>query len=281
MVIYRFYQDAYEFKHYLAKFGVPYKVFGDKSRRDRPFVNVIFALIRTIESYSIHKNPWKEVLLCLDRVGNKYADEMIEWLKIKDPNEKVYPKNHLYVESFQELLEFVESMKNLKAPISEKLNRIMKFAKGLPGGSSSVNEHIQPTLLKHAEESFLLSDIIGRYYDRFYPLYYPGTRNPPYPNKYLTLSNVHRIKGGEFHTVFYLGATDKNYIKYQLLEKTKTRESELHVSNVTATRSRRRLFLLFPINLKEWERNQEASNPWQFFRKVDNELYNVVKKKCS
>jgi ATP-dependent DNA helicase UvrD/PcrA len=92
-------------------------------------------------------------------------------------------------------------------------------------------------------------------------------------------STIHGIKGGEFNTVFYLGVSDELYIKNKSFKKEKDKENELQVMNVAMTRARRRLYLLFPIDLKTWKKGKTVPNPWRFLRKVDEKLLNVISKK--
>jgi len=103
-------------------------------------------------------------------------------------------------------------------------------------------------------------------------LCYPVEDEPPYPDSYLTLSNIHLSKGDEFHTVFYLGTPDHLYKKHGWFKSKKKKEGELQLMNVAITRSRRELHLLFPIDMETWRNNEDASNPWRFIRKAYNDL---------
>ena len=274
-VLYRSYQDLQDFKDFLAESGIPFQIFGDKSKRDRPIIKVVFSLIKIIESSTIQDADWKPVLMVLEHVGKKRVEQIIEWIQTKKPEETVYQKPYQFTEHLQKLIEFVNSMKNSTASNADRLSEIIDYARTLPKVNNSIKEHIRPTLLKHSHKCDSLSGTIDRYLDHSYSLCYPVEDEPPYPDSYLTLSNVHRSKGDEFHTVFYLGTLDHLYEKYGLFKSKKKKESELQLMNVAVTRARRELHLLFPIDKETWENDEDAHNPWRFVRDAYRDSYDT------
>ncbi len=271
-ILYRFYKDAYFLKGYLSSKGIPFKVYGDKSKRDRPIIKTIFSLIRIIESSTIRKKHWGPMLLKIEGIGEKSIDKIMIWLKDKDAKDSIYPKHLRYTDSLQELLEFINKMKQSTSPNWVKMKEIVDYIYKLPKTNKSLIEHIPPTLIKLAHESKTLSGAINKYNDRSYPFYYPGVFEPPYPDHYVTLSTVHRIKGGEFNTVFYLGTNDILFKEYGLFKNKKRIENELQLLNVAVTRAREELHLLFPIDIKTWGSDETAANPWRFIRDVYRKL---------
>jgi DNA helicase-2/ATP-dependent DNA helicase PcrA len=283
-VIYRSYQDVKRsYKgapkpliEYLTEAGIPFKVYGDRSKRDRPFVRVVFALIRNIESEMVNDNAWQTFLSeGLENVGTAKAKEIIKWLKGKAPNETIYPKRVKYVEALKQILEFVDAMKRVTAANEDKLKRIVDFVRGLPKVNKSIRDHILPTLYLMARKSDTLSELISKYNDLSYPLCYPGMLEPPYPDLYVTLSNCHKIKSREFDSVFYLGCEDAVYVKHGAFETRKKREAELQLLKVAVGRAQRELHLLFPVSRKRWRRGGEVANPWIFLRRCDRDLYDL------
>jgi superfamily I DNA/RNA helicase len=113
------------------------------------------------------------------------------------------------------------------------------------------------------------------YHDRSYPLFYSWEDQPPFADSHITLSTIHGIKGGEFHTVFYLGTGDHFFKKHGLFASKKKREGELQALNVAVTRARRRLYLLFPIASETWKKGEPALNPWRFLRQVDQKILKI------
>jgi len=124
-VLYRSYQDLQDFKEFLTESGIPFQIFGDKSKRDRPIIKIVFSLIKIIESSTIKDADWIPVLMFLDHVGKKRVGPIIEWLKTKKPEETVSPKPYQFTEHLQKLIEFVNALKNSTASNADRLSGII------------------------------------------------------------------------------------------------------------------------------------------------------------
>ena len=274
-VIYRFRSDAHGFRDYLAQQKKPYKIPWAKNKRNRPIIRLVFALIKIVESESFQRDALLQVLLFHTGVGKKWADTIIKWLKTKKRADTGYPRQYRFTPHLRQLLQFVNATKRKKLTNQQKLQRIFDYALRLPKVNASIDEHIRPTLFGHATKSNSLLEIIDKYNDRSYPLFYSFEDRPPFSDSHITLSTIHGIKGGEFHTVFYLGTGDHFFIKHKLFASKRKREGELQALNVAVTRAKRRLYLLFPIDLKTWAKGETVSNPWRFLRRVDGKLMDV------
>ena len=266
-ILYRAYPEAMPLHGFLEDKRIPYQVFGDKAKRNRPLVRLIFAFIRILESRSFETSAWRIVLSKLNGIGERRIGEIIEWIQDKDKDETLYPKNHKYREPLQDLLRFINGLKNHDSGIVV-LRDIFNYVKKLPKVNRSENEHIRPTLFKLAFESDDLSGIIEKYNDYSFPLCYPHTITPPFPEQYLNLSSVHRSKSGEFDTVIYWGTDDEFYNRHGLFDDPDKMEGELQTMNVAVTRARKELHLLFPIDRETWDQDEDACNPWKFVRRA-------------
>ena len=98
---------------------------------------------------------------------------------------------------------------------------------------------------------------------------------PPFPDEYLTLSTVHKVKGSEFKTVLYLGTGDERFIEHGSFEGEK-RQEEVMLMNVACSRAKRNLALFFPISQHEWESGKTRPNPWTIIRNVPSKKYKVM-----
>jgi DNA helicase-2/ATP-dependent DNA helicase PcrA len=274
-VIFRFRSDALGFKDFLAQHKKPYKIYWARNKRNRPIIRLVFALIKIIESGSFQENAWRQVLLFHTGVGKKWTAAIIEWLKTKKSTDTNYPQQYRFTPHLKQLLEFVNAIKGQNLTNQEKLQRIFDYALRLPKVNASIDDHIRSTLFRHATESDCLLEIIDKYHDRSFPLFYSFEDQPPFSDSHVTLSTIHGIKGGEFHTVFYLGTGDHFFKKHKLFASKKKREGELQALNVAVTRARRKLYLLFPLDIETWKKGKAVPNPWRFLRKVDGKLVDV------
>ena len=78
------------------------------------------------------------------------------------------------------------------------------------------------------------------------------------------------------HTVKLSLTSDYFFKKHKLFKNRKKREGELQALNVAVTRARRKLYLLFPIDLKTWKMDKAVPNPWLFLRRVDRKLLEIT-----
>jgi len=81
LVTYRFYVEASYLMYALDAARIPYRVFGDRSRRDRPIVNFIFALINIVENGSKEEKDWKPVITSFSGIGEAKWKRVFEWMK--------------------------------------------------------------------------------------------------------------------------------------------------------------------------------------------------------
>lgn len=266
-VIYRHHGDGFKLREHLQS-KIPFKLHKDKSKRDRPIIRFVFSIIRILESNDIVENDWNEVLMKVSGVGKSHALKIIPWLKEKDPTDVAFPHTYKFVTHLEQLLLTIKQLREPKLSNIEKLDIIFQYAKKLDSLGRSIEHHIKPTLYKLASKG-KLSDIIPKYIDQSYPLYYPVEENFPYSDSYVTLSTVHGVKGSEFESVFYLGSDNFYYEKYGLFRNSEKRENELQVMNVAVTRPTKRLYLLFPISKKTWKNHTDTQNPYTFLNKVE------------
>lgn len=273
-VIYRHHGDAFELRQQLLRAKIPFKVYRDKSKRDRPFVRVVFALIRIVESDDVDENDWYELLRKVKGIDKKNAAKIISCLKKQNYTDIQFHNKLKTAPLLKQLFSDIGHIKESNLTTADRLERIFGIVRTLPKVNRSIEHHISPTL-HQLPLSGNLSDIIPKYQDRSYPLYYPVEEDPPYSDSYVTLSTVHGVKGGEFRTVFYFGSDDGLYRKHKLFKGMKRRENELQVMNVAVTRASRFLYLLFPVDKAEWQMNTGISNPMMFLKKLNQKLLHL------
>lgn len=280
-VLYRFHKDSLDvddsaaLRHHLSKKGIPYRVFGKRDKGDKPMVRIIFSVIKIIEGYAI-ADDWRTVLLEVEGVGKKKAEQIILWIQQKGRNTNVYPRSYKFTEPLEQLLDSLDEIKRAKMSAHNRMQKIIDLVNGLPKVNKIPNASVLSSLLVFAHQSESLSTMIDKYYDHSYPMYYPGEGGPPYPDSYLTLSTVHRAKSGEYHTVFFLGTDDEPFIRHRSFTKPEEKEEELLVMNVAVTRAERGIHVLFPIDYDTWNANGDHPNPWSFIRKIYSRYYKLV-----
>ena len=274
LVTYRFYIEASYLMPFLDAERIPYRVFGDKSSRTRPIVRFIFSLINIVEKKSTDKDDWMTVLMALDGIGAAKWKPIHKWIKENNANLKSYTGNNIDV---NKLLCGIDRLRNKHSSNIDRFHRVVKMARSLILEPRQFRRHVLPTLywLCHEGDSPFLSDIKHKYVDMSYPLYYRHTQSPAYLSSYVTLSNIHRIKGGGYDTVLFLGADDRVFKKHGSFRKKARLESELQLMNVAVTRARKELYLFFKTKKKEFPKSHQVENPVRFISSSSKDLYEL------
>jgi len=147
----------------------------------------------------------------------------------------------------------------------------LKFLFGLKkniGGADVFAE----TLIAIARKSQDLEDLILNLDDRSFGEYHTFKRYES-SNEFLTLANVHQIKGRGFEVVFYLGSNGTIFNKYHDLQNEDTRIDEIFIMYTAVARSRRYLYFMLPMTHNDWHDSVSKNNPSTFIRNCPDHLY--------
>jgi len=214
-------------------------------------------------------------------IGSHSIKRVISWLQNRKRGfDYTYPKSARVAPSLRRLiyaLEQIASNTNDEAP-EARLQAIVELIGALPKVNKSKIDKELASLFYLASLLDSFNDVIDRYQDTAYPTCYPaGRQKPPFPDEYLTLSTIHRIKGSGFETVFYLGTDDFLYKRYQCF----TGKNKLHevlLMNVACSRAKRNLIILFNVDRDTWESTRTADgypNPWIIIKKIPSKTYKI------
>ncbi len=283
-VLYRFHNDKRILTGHLENARIPYQVYQKHKRMDRPIIKLI-AGINSILQGIIDREPnqsiWEEpfdVLKYVEGVGKSNSEKIATWLR-----QKKRPGNH-YSEPlrFQKpLSDFLGSLDRIASNVANRkpparLKAILGLVRRLPKVNQTDISKELATLFRLAYQSRSLEEALDKYHDTSHPTCYPAGRlEPPFPDDYVTLATIHKAKGSEFSTVYYLGTDDYLYENYRCFEGKKILE-EILLMNVACSRAGRKLTLLFQINRKQWESGPAAANPWTIIRKVPKDQFNLT-----
>ena len=267
-VLYRFGRDVYGLREFLRRAGIPYQVVGDKSLRGGPFVRLLLALVEIVTQDELADESWMEVLKNVEGVGGQQAGKILTWLKAKQPYEFQYPRQLAFTIPLRNLLFFIHNLKTDGRCGEDKLLAMVDLIKTMPKINKSVRDYIVPTMVKIVHDHGL-RHLSERFLDTSYPLCFPHTNKPLFPNNYLTLSTVNRMQDQEFEVVFHLGSTMETYKERGCFETERAEKQELHLMNIAVSRARTHLHLFFPISTHEFEDELCLDHPSVF-------LYNLM-----
>ena len=127
-------------------------------------------------------------------------------------------------------------------------------------------------MLKIVKKSANLQEFLLNYQDPSYGTYYPSNRDID-DDGFITLSNIHKIKGKEFEVVFILGSYDTMFENHGTFDDDDLIKDEMMVMDTAITRSKRYLYFLFPMTKKEWDDRKHERNPSIFIRNCSKDSY--------
>jgi len=188
-----------------------------------------------------------------------------------------YPRYTKFSAQLRLLIKFIErkslSFKSEAPEVYLKgiVDQVLKFRKH---NKSNTDKELS-SLFYLASRTGSLREALERYNDPSFPTCYPAGKNyPPFPDEYITLSTVHKIKGSEFENVIYLGTDDTLFERYQCFNGSNKLHEEL-LMNVAGSRAKKNLLMLFPVSKKDWESKRKAANPWKIIRAIPSKLYQI------
>ncbi|MBI2420441.1 MAG: ATP-dependent helicase [Ignavibacteriales bacterium] len=91
-------------------------------------------------------------------------------------------------------------------------------------------------------------------------------------DEFLTLSTIHSAKGLEWHTIFIIHAVDGFFPSARAAESLETMEEERRLMYVAATRAKKNLYVIYPMNIFDRESGTTLSKPSRFLSNVTPDL---------
>ncbi len=95
------------------------------------------------------------------------------------------------------------------------------------------------------------------------------------PDEFLALSTIHQAKGLEWSVVFLIGLSEGQFPHPKSLEDPAALEEERRLFYVAATRTKRELYLTYPLTRYSYERGEVLLRPSQFVQELPEDLFEV------
>ncbi|GBD07242.1 ATP-dependent DNA helicase PcrA [bacterium HR21] len=266
----------------LARAGIPYRKFGGTKFTETAHVKDLLAFARIVDNSS-DVISWYRVLLLLEGVGPRTARRIVEALRSgplrwEDPAsmEAVLVGTSAAARtSLAELWKFLCELALRQVPPPELLRQCAAFYKpllhrryddhhkrwkdieaviALAERYRSLREFLADLALEPPTESVLE---IGA----------PGVQE----ETPLTLSTVHSAKGLEWSAVFLIWMTDGRFPVGRAYESPEALEEERRLFYVACTRSKRYLYVLYPVRALDSESGWVLSKPSPFLTELEHD----------
>ena len=259
------------------------------NRRNIPFVKVGgFKFVETahikdiLAHMKVLANPhdsvsWHRVLLLLDSIGPKAADEIFEQMMTSGGSigglAAVKPKRR-YAQAFERFRQALEDLPTDRLSVSEIGTRLVEYYQ--PVLEKKFDDHP-----KRAKDLEHLLTIMERYksLEQFLS---DMALDPPnasvdgilataYDDEQLVLSTIHSAKGLEWHTVFVIWALEGRFPATYAARSDEELEEELRLTYVAATRAKENLYFTYPINIYDRGTGMLLSRPSRFIEDISED----------
>lgn len=270
-VLFRNGRDSYDLEWELNKKDIPFRKFGGQKFAEAAHIRDVLAHLRVIVNPE-DRIAWNRILLLLDGIGPKTADELIIWLRMNkdrdlreaDVVSRGYKKQLEALSNvlsatgslFHEPGKAVEKIVEYYRPLCEnffddhpKRIKDLEAFIGIAANFSTIDQILQDLTLDPLDASAMETEHTSK------------DESP------LVLSTIHSAKGLEWDTVFIIQALDGIIHSGYSVDNAAALDEELRLLYVACTRAKERLFITYPIT-KESGFGDYFSNPSRFLEHV-------------
>jgi len=276
-VLFRYSYHSFDLEIELNKMNIPFIKVGGFKFMESAHIKDLLAHMKILA------NPhdsvsWHRVLLLLENIGPKGADEIFQavvssGLGIRGlASMKPRPR---YAKSLERLKHELEDLARNNLPITEIGARLLRYYQPIlekkyddyPRRAKDL-EHLLAVMERYTNMEIFLSDMA---------LEPPSasinnTLAPDYDDEQLVLSTIHSAKGLEWHTVFIIWALEGRFPANYAMRKDDDIEEELRLMYVAATRAKENLFFTYPANTYDRISGMVLSGPSRFIEGISQDI---------
>jgi ATP-dependent DNA helicase UvrD/PcrA len=278
-VLFRSSHHSFDLEIELVKHGLPFIKRGGFKFIETTHVKDVLAHLRVLQ------NPrdavsWNRLLLLIEGVGPKKSQNIIsailketDWVKVlKTQSESLAGGSVL-----SELVRMFEDLHTSPAVPAEQLNRIYSYYIPLlphrfddyPKRIRDL-EHLYAITERYMKLDEFLSDIALEPPNEAISDVEPTVRE----SEKLILSTIHSAKGLEWHSVFIIWALDGKFPSMYSFDNPEEIEEERRLMYVAATRAKKGLYIIYPVNVFDKVLGTVLTKPTRFLDGIPRSSYN-------
>ncbi|MBU2537894.1 MAG: ATP-dependent helicase, partial [Proteobacteria bacterium] len=233
----------------------------------------VISYLRVVANPHDHLS-WNRLLLQLDKVGPKTAQNILSRVKSADDPLaalKEYPAGKTWREGLAELLEMLEALRQPGMIMGQMFERIMDYYEPI---FERVYHDDYPRRRRDLDE---LGRVMSGYVD-LQGFLDDASPDPPQAGaiqedggKRLVLSTIHSAKGLEWDTVFIINLAEGRFPSSQAVLPAH-KEEERRLLYVAATRARKQLYLVYPQEVMSYDSSSAAGGPSPFIQELPHAL---------
>ncbi|MCB0717265.1 MAG: ATP-dependent helicase [Bacteroidetes bacterium] len=277
-VLFRSGFNSYQLEIELNRRNIPFVKYGGVKLSEAAHVKDVIAHLKVLE------NPrdaaaWNRVLLLLEGIGPKTAQEIMEWVVSRDEDPFVLddrPFSPRYVESLTALFAMLRSLFNATSSLENEVEQVLayyepilksRYFEDYPKRLQDL-EHFAGLAVQTSDRAeFLASLALDPIELTALEAEAADPDEPP-----LVLSTIHSAKGLEFDTVFIIQALEGILPSSYSLKDPDALDEELRLLYVAVTRAERNLFISYPMVQQRRFDGEYFARPSRFLEDIDESL---------
>jgi DNA helicase-2/ATP-dependent DNA helicase PcrA len=258
-VLFRASSHSFDLEIELGKHGIPFRKFGGIKFAESAHIKDALSFLRVVSNPS-DTLSWFRALKLIDHIGDATVNQILEHLGVElrefratRAKEALFKRLHRFPAraSYKEpLIRLARLLCNLvenKSP-SAQLSAVLRFYRPIlkaryddyPRRGRDL-EHLQSIAKRYKSSADLLSDVALDPSDA-------AQSSREMRGGYVTLSTVHSAKGLEWDALFVIWMTDGWFPSVRSYDEFDDMEEERRLLYVAATRAKRHLYFVYPLN---------------------------------
>ncbi len=273
-VLFRSGFHSYKLELELANRQIEFEKRGGLKLTESSHIKDVLSYLRIVANPHDHLS-WNRLLLQLDKVGPKTAQNILSRVKsADDPLEalRVYPAGKTWQSGLSELLDLLTQLRRPGLSMNAMFDGIMDYYQ-------PIFERLYHDDYPRRRRDLEQLQLIMAGYDQLQAFLDDATLDPPQAEEgaaagsagRLILSTIHSAKGLEWDNVFIINLADGKFPSSQAMLP-EQREEERRLLYVAATRARKRLFLVYPQEVMSYDNHGARGGISPFLQELPHGL---------
>jgi DNA helicase-2/ATP-dependent DNA helicase PcrA len=260
-VLFRASSHSFDLEIELGKHGIPFRKFGGIKFAESAHVKDALAFMRVVSNPS-DTLSWFRALKLIDHIGDATVNQILEHLGVERKEFRTartkeglfkklhrFPARAVYKEQLTRLARMWASLVESKSP-GAQLSTVLRFYRPIlkaryddyPRRGRDL-EHLQAIAKRYKSSAELLADVA------LDPSDAAQSNSRTRGGGDVTLSTVHSAKGLEWDALFVIWLTDGWFPSSRSSDEFDDLEEERRLLYVAATRAKRHLYFVYPLNV--------------------------------
>tara|TARA_R110002096_G_scaffold231766_11_gene421576 strand:- start:5749 stop:7767 length:2019 start_codon:yes stop_codon:yes gene_type:complete len=275
-VLFRSGRDSYDLEIELKRKNIPFVKYGGQKFTEAAHVKDVLAHIRVLVN-PMDIIAWNRVLMLIEGVGPKTAQDMFEWIKLsKNPYQLDLTDtvNKAYVSQMKELSMLLVELKEEVSTVSQIVSKVVEYyrvfcqkryddyPKRIKDLEAFINISANFSTLEKMLEELALDPITATVVD---------TESKLKDEAPIVLSTIHSAKGLEWDQVFLIQCLDGIIPSAYSVDDIDKIDEELRLFYVATTRAKNMLYYCYP-TIAQSSYGDYFTQPSRFISEIENNI---------